>query len=85
MRGTETMFRNKMLGGWVTRNLAEESDKILRIFNQQMNPIEYIDTTLAEFMQKEYSLLVIPMGIVRKMIFTDVGRNSVKIHSEKVE
>ena len=78
-------YNQSYMGNFIKRDFARESLPILSKFNAEMNPIVYIDSDLADFMQNEYSLLVIPMGIVRKMIFTDAGRNKVKIHSEKVQ
>ena len=77
-------YTHSYMGAFMKRDFKKESEPILSKFNNEMNPIMYVDNDLADFMQNEYSLLVVPMGIVRKMIFTEAGRNKVKIHSEKV-
>lgn len=66
------------------RSLKDDADHILRRFNTEMNPTEYVDAELAEYMRREYSGLVVPMGIVRRMVFSDVFNGKVRIHSEKV-
>ena len=67
------------------RNLAEEANEVLSRFSNEMNPAMRIDVELAEFMEKEYSLLVVPMGIVRKIVFSDAGMGLVRAHSEAVK